>query len=373
MKYTLAGCFVLFLIVVTSACSEDTRYNSNTTIAQPSPGEPSGEEPSVGEPTPETAEPVAVPDVLPDTEPDATPEPIECEPTCNGSALCQDNAVWLCEYSCEEGCFCKPAQEGLWCRGGCREGATSDTPEALCAPGCECTRDDQCGLGSLCVDCQCFEFCGCATDEDCPEGAQCLDCECIEETPDPICTPLCEQRANNQDQNGFCPLEFMENISCAQACVQRQEALSASAFFSVENCIAQDPLCFQSLDDCIFRQLYPEPVPVQLNVLIREMERFEGNTVRFALQTDGDIAQPPPVEIEDGTVEFQEILTLYPQRMTLWFFVDVDGNGLCDPEIDYPSSADLERAPTFEMPTLNTEATLAATPSAFVCNIFAEP
>ena len=133
-------------------------------------------------------------------------------------------------------------------------------------------------------------------------------------------------------------------------------------------CVNNDPLCFQTVEDCIYGALYPEPVEVTVTVTGAGFGDYDDLTVQGGIERGGSaMLRATPVEVVDGQFELKLTGELWigPSQLVL-LYVDVDDDGECT-DADFPISARADRSLEFLDPDYRTTITPADGPDVFVC------
>lgn len=218
-------------------------------------------------------------------------------------------------------------------------------------PDCECEADMDCPEGFACDACQCVETCLCNADSDCDSGDVCNNCECIPAQTIQGCTGACQERLDSQDERGLCPFEVMQEASCEDTCSDIQSRFGDDTKAAVETCIVNDPMCFSSLDNCIFGTLYPEGTNAVLRATASGFDEFEGLPVFAALSVGRQTFIEGPIQIIEGrwSVSWEERIAL-ASSFTVYFFIDTNGDERCDATIDHANSGRIERGSDYEAP-----------------------
>ena len=174
--------------------------------------------------------------------------------------------------------------------------------------------------------------------------------EDIEEDVPPALSPeelaeLCESSCATREESamGGCPLGRDSNAPCEEWCVDVGPSVEEELIDAYFLCIEQDPLCFQSMLQCVIGTTYPEPF----------RHTFTVQGADFGLWGSYDIVvgvQEVPNEFttlrsslrEDApTFTFDVVMSALSSHLTLWY-VDVDGNGECNADADIGGSESLE-------------------------------
>lgn len=239
-------------------------------------------------------------------------------------------------------------------------------------PDCECEADMDCPEGFACDACQCVETCLCDADSDCDSGDVCDNCECIPAQPIQGCTGACQERLDSQGDRGLCPFEVMQAASCEDTCSDIQSRFGDDTKAAVETCIVNDPMCFSSLEDCIFGTLYPEGTDVELRAAASGFDEFEGLPVFAAISVGRQTFIEGPIQIIEGrwSATWQERIAL-ASNFNVYFFIDADGDERCDATIDHANSGRIERGSDYEAPAYSGDILNDDERSfRFVCDVF---
>lgn len=266
------------------------------------------------EPRPDLApgDDLTPPDLPPDPPTEDVPPSIDiCEDFCPGGYVCRGGAVYACTQQpigCGSPCPCDAPVDEAVCAGPCVEGAFGEQPGDVCA------RD----------------ACLCASDADCgQDNVVCLDCQCVAQG-DGACLEVCAERRNRELGEGFCPVEYLDAQRCEGACgrlvTQGQAELQQVAL----SCLRDDPLCFRSLSDCIFLQIYGEQAMARFQIRGERFERWEGAAVFAAFVVDDAPRLVASAEIRSGRWAVAwDALTWPGDRSQAVIWVDADGDGVC--------------------------------------------
>lgn len=74
---------------------------------------------------------------------------------------------------------------------------------------------------------------------------------------DPIdqCLQACEIRRGFEESQGFCPFDWRGGVPCEEFCFEFLFEFPADRQEVVLECVARDPLCFQTLEQCVCNKL----------------------------------------------------------------------------------------------------------------------
>jgi hypothetical protein len=212
----------------------------------------------------------------------------------------------------------------------------------------------------------------------------------VVEAPPADPAPSCEDGQQNGSETGLdcggescapCPTLIECDVACATTseegcfdtatCKQTCESLalgtSAAAAEAFERCAAENPLCFQTIEDCMLAELYPDPVVQQATLSASGFEAYEGRTVVIALQKPGgEMAFAPPQTVQGGafSVTWSVEMSIGGSGLML-YYVDADENGNCSLPADLAHSTFAERSPGFDIPSWTATVTPPVNPEAF--------
>lgn len=138
-------------------------------------------------------------------------------------------------------------------------------------------------------------------------------------------------------------------------------------------CVANEPLCFEKLDDCILRKRYPDGVTAPVTCTVSGLDAYNGKTLR--VWHDPGKANPFGQDqlISGGQVALSwsvPLKFLNSEGVLLLMYVDVDGDGQCSAAKDLTHSGyatwtgDI-RAPAFSLTVMAAQMNDAA----FVCGV----
>ncbi len=138
-------------------------------------------------------------------------------------------------------------------------------------------------------------------------------------------------------------------------CEERCASLSGSppaTRAAFERCLLTEPLCYEDLAGCILRYRYREPVQMPFSLVVEGLDEHEGRVVEVWRQLEGELVTHR-ARVVDGAFEARWSELQHPnQFVPVWAMVhiDVDGDGICDPEIDLAGTVPLRLSGTFDAP-----------------------
>lgn len=156
--------------------------------------------------------------------------------------------------------------------------------------------------------------------------------------------------------------------ACQNECATVLEGQPEAARSAFEACAATNPLCFISTEDCMWGHLYADPFPQTIELRGVSFDHLEAAGVYLWL---GDPSEPlvaTQAAISDGTfsVSFHLEAPMQVER-TVYGYVDVDGDGMCSPEIDFGIYEGVGVSGPFDEPTFEHELSAVDGSKAFIC------
>lgn len=154
------------------------------------------------------------------------------------------------------------------------------------------------------------------------------------------CSSTCATRMAVAEDQGFCvESPGLDEATCLAYCADGTTwDDAASAAF--EHCATTDPLCFQTLDGCMLAALFgddPEAShPQRLTLSGAGFVDAAGKTLKVDIRKDTSdaVIVPDTLIEEDGSfrveISIDESVPFYAFSVSA--FVDVNDNGVCDPE-----------------------------------------
>jgi hypothetical protein len=131
---------------------------------------------------------------------------------------------------------------------------------------------------------------------------------------------------------------------CASTCEQVLGGQPEPVADAFEACVSTEPLCFSSLEDCMWAELYAgERVEQSFTLEGRDFADWEGATVYARLVAGEDAADTVSAQIVFGGFSVQSTVDaafdVFWNPRTYFFFVDVNEDGECTPGTDFVRSA----------------------------------
>ena len=161
--------------------------------------------------------------------------------------------------------------------------------------------------------------------------------------PDTRCIKACDNRME-KDETCFSD----DYDSCIRFCdeIATWRKSTQDAFYF---CVNDDPLCFQTITQCILTAAFPNPVPIIAKFVGTGFESFEGKRV-FAMFDPGRTDAPSETVVTNGQHEliWEIDSNVGSLTKTIFYYVDVDGDGRCDPGTDRTQYGSMEYTGTIE-------------------------
>ncbi len=187
---------------------------------------------------------------------------------------------------------------------------------------------------------------------------------------EPLISERCEQLCSAREAagpDGGCPFEWRSG-NCPLVCeaFAQISQLTQDAF---THCVQNDPLCYQDITDCVWWNRYPEPILVPFDLAATGFEDYEGEQVVIALEPGANRFVYNNQQISAGgfTATWMEEAFVGSHHLAL-FYVDLDGNEDCDPEVDVPGSIHLEIGSDYDAPAFSAVLAGPGNFAEFVCD-----
>jgi hypothetical protein len=151
------------------------------------------------------------------------------------------------------------------------------------------------------------------------------------------CRAACEAR---DVQGGCIPTD---DGTCDGVCAEA--GLAAPQYLDhVLGCVARDPLCFQSMSQCVLSSVYPAPFEHVVTLNGSGYEEWVGLTVFAGVEESQDEFEYGQAIIEpDGTFRVEILVNMWAtaSHLTL-FWIDLDAESDCDSESEPTGSVSYE-------------------------------
>ena len=165
----------------------------------------------------------------------------------------------------------------------------------------------------------------------------------VPDGPDARCIETCDERKENDetcfsDDYDGC-IEFCNDIASWQTSTQ-------DAFYF---CVNEDPLCFQTITQCVITTAFPDPVPIIAKFVGTRFEQFEGKRV-YAMFDPGRTNARTEAVVMNGQHEliWEIDSNVGSLTKTIFYYVDVDDDGRCNPRTDRTQYGSVEYTGTIE-------------------------
>ena len=157
--------------------------------------------------------------------------------------------------------------------------------------------------------------------------------------------------------------------ACQRECERVLDDPSDFAHDAFAQCVATDPLCFVTTEDCMWGILYAEPFAHRVELRGVSFGELDGATVYAWLGETSDPISAATVEISAGgfVVSFDLEAPLRGER-TVFGFVDVDGDGECTPNLDFGIYEGVAVSGPFEAPRFEAELSALDGSKDFICS-----
>ena len=133
--------------------------------------------------------------------------------------------------------------------------------------------------------------------------------------------------------------------------------------------MTDDALCYEDIDDCVARRLYPRPAAAVLSLTGTGFGSVAGKDLVVGVETPSTLSTVTQRVPASGAfdVTFTERVSASSSQLAI-FYVDVDGDGRCDPSVDVTGSARLDRSFDIEDLSFSAATGLPERAHAFVCD-----
>lgn len=143
---------------------------------------------------------------------------------------------------------------------------------------------------------------------------------------------------------------------------------SVSSAFAA--CVADNPLCYQTMDDCIFGLLHPAGTVHSILIAGAGFDAFEGKTLRIWHDPGLDIPFGGEQTISGGGFDFAWNVAVPAGAQggpLLLFYIDMDANGACEAATDVTGAVTPEWNGDFISPVFSSTLTTPLQDPDFVC------
>lgn len=153
------------------------------------------------------------------------------------------------------------------------------------------------------------------------------------------CRSACETR--EEGGMGGCPVGGSDG--CADWCLDVAPGVAPDLEEAFFQCLAEDPLCFESVLQCAISLAYPAPFPHVVTLRGSGYDAWNGRTVRAGVEERADELVRAETVVADGQfeLEFDVVMWANQSHLTL-FYIDADSDGACDGDVDETGTGSIE-------------------------------
>ena len=184
------------------------------------------------------------------------------------------------------------------------------------------------------------------------------------------CAELCLARIQNSGGFGGCDFSWNSG-DCETRCMEVApfSELTQTAF---AYCTLYDPLCYQTVDQCLLAQRYPWSETMQLPMTFSGtgFDAYNGFRITVAIQSMANVYDYAPEQfVIEGAFELEWEVETNPNMSNLFlYYIDVDADGHCDTNVDYGGSLHGEMGPDWDAPAIFAEEVFDNNNHEFVCD-----
>jgi hypothetical protein len=157
--------------------------------------------------------------------------------------------------------------------------------------------------------------------------------------------------------------------SCEAECFEVLEGESSDVHAAFAACVAVNPLCFETIDMCLWSTLYPDPFEHPVVYSGAGFDAFEGMVVRGGVDAGAMVLDIAEANVRGGEFVLEMTVTksvVDPHLVML--YVDTDGDGVCTKTVDFGLSAYVPVSGPFEAPVFEGGGGPPESSSDFVCD-----
>jgi len=126
--------------------------------------------------------------------------------------------------------------------------------------------------------------------------------------------------------------------ACSDFCTAEATEMDPSAFVAYATCAAENPLCYQFMESCMWHHLYPDPMPIDVHVKGEGFGAHEGLPIIARVDAAVGTAAEAQATVQDGAFELSWQINEVIDFHLILYYVDIDGDGSCTPGIDFTGS-----------------------------------
>ncbi len=130
--------------------------------------------------------------------------------------------------------------------------------------------------------------------------------------------------------------------ACTTSCLERAGDWGAELREAFEGCVAENPLCYESLDNCLLNALHPAGTVHPLSLQGAGFDDVEGQVIHVWHDPDLPTDFGGEAVITQGAFSFSWEEAVYVSDTTtslLLFFIDLDGDQRCSAAADLTGAA----------------------------------
>ena len=169
------------------------------------------------------------------------------------------------------------------------------------------------------------------------------------DTPTPDVPPsseleaACEAACSTREEVGMGGCPVSGDQECADWCIDVGPSVSTELYEAYFQCLAEDPLCFQSVLQCAISLTYPEPFAHTVTLHGTGYDAWNGLTVYAGVEETSDSFVRADTMVSGGEflLEFDVFMYVNQSHLTL-FYVDSNSSGSCDPDEDETGAGSVE-------------------------------
>lgn len=128
---------------------------------------------------------------------------------------------------------------------------------------------------------------------------------------------------------------------CAGYCNKHASGWSPAVGAAFSTCVATHPLCFEKIEDCLLAELYPKGTTVNVSVAARELEAYNGKTLRVWHDPGKPSQFGNQTTIQGGQADMAWSVALpylSTEGLLLLMYIDANGDDVCKPTPDLTHS-----------------------------------
>ena len=193
------------------------------------------------------------------------------------------------------------------------------------------------------------------------------------------CASICRARQVDETVSSWCAID-LEASNSVRGCTEVCEQIGSDGPMATEGvttCIADNPVCYDTIESCALREAHPVASPIQIEISGENLDLYEGLTAWCSVDpwnAENASIAPHSAVVTDGRLRFSwmsEPIDMGYVPPSLAFYIDLDGDNLCDPTLDLAGQMWTATILNYETPLLSYELDPASSSSS--CVGFAPP